>query len=304
MCENNDARTQKAVKSMTSHSSDEEDDLHLSLFPWAHFEVVQQPSFKNCIEVHGGNAVRCSISGREVWVTLDSGLSETVMSKSLALRLGLLKGHEETVKVKVTSLIGTKKFDVVRLSPVVVTFENGQQVCDMALVLHETTPFLPDVSSVVMGLLTLRRCRMMQTFHRQNSTLSIRSPRRVPEPGRFPRNKGVFTFQVLPERPRGHLRMVLLSTAMYSFYCSQRIKCKFELKLGKRSGIENVTLDLGGKHILKRIQLKVLPHMNTDFVMGRQLLHKYEATIDFKRNEMVIPRSDLVSKVSLVLQRL
>lgn len=288
----------------TSHSCGEDDGLYLSLFPWAHFEVAVQPRLHNGIEVHSGNKVRCSISGREVWVTLDSGLSRTVLAKSLAQRLSLLNGDEGTMKVKVTSDTGTKKFDVVRLSGVVVTFDNGQQVCVTALVFQDTTPVVHDAATLVMGLPALRRGRMVQTFHRQGSTLFIGAPRPLLGLGRFSRAKGVGTFQVLLKSPRGYLKTVLLSTGMDGFYCSERIKNKLRRKSLKKCGPHWATLDLGGKHVLKGIPVKVLPHITTDFVMGRQVLHEHEATVDFLRKRILIPRGDVVASIPMVLRRL
>lgn len=306
MSEETESRTDKDTTSVTSRS-DEDDDLHLSLFPsWAHFEVAEPPRLKNGIEVHSGNKVRCSISGRAVWVTLDSGLSETVLSESLALILGLLKGDENTVKVKVTSVAGTENFDAVKLNPIVLTFENGQQLNDEALVLHDTATLLNDASPLVLGLPVLRRARMLQTFHREgSSTLYIHSSKRLLAPGWFPRRTrtGVAVFLVLQRRPRRRVKTVLVSTGVYRFCCSSAIEQKVRRKSGTKRAPLRATLDLGGKHILKGIQLKVLPHAHYDFVMGRQLLHELEATVNYKHKEILIPRGAFVTRVLFVHRR-
>lgn len=305
MSEETESRTDKDTMPVTSRS-DENDDLHLALFPsWAHFELAGPPRLNNGIEVHSGNKVRCSISGRKVWVTLDSGLSETVLSKSLALILGLLKGDENTVMVKVTSVAGRENFDAVRLS-IVLTFENGQQLSDEALVLHDTAPLLNDASPLVLGLPVLRRARMVQTFHREgSSTLYIHSPKDVLAPGWFPRRTrtGVAVFLVLQKRPRGRVKTVLVSTGVYRFCCSSAIEQKIRRRTGKKRAPLRATLDLGGKHALKGIQLKVLPHAHYDFVMGRQLLNELEATVNYKRKEILIPRGAFVTRVLFVHRR-
>lgn len=306
MSEDTESRTEEDATTVTTRS-DEDDDLHLSLFPsWAHFEVADPPHLNNGIEVHCGNKVRCSISGREVWVTLDSGLSDTVLSRSLALTLGLLNGDEDTVKVKVTSVAGTKNFDVVKLNPIVLTFENGQMLSDEALVPLDTGPLLKDASPLVLGLPALRRARMLQTFQREgSSTLYIHSPKRVLAHGWFPRRtrRGVAVFFVLQKRPRGRVKTVLVSTGEYRFCCSGAIEQKVRQKSGTQPAPLRATLDLGGKHVLKGIQLKVLPHACYDFVMGRQLLHELEATVKYKRKEILIPRGAFVTRVLFVHRR-
>lgn len=299
MSEDNTAPTPTDSASKTKHGCN---DLHLSVWGKVHFQESVQPGLDDNVKVYGGNKVRCSINGKKVWAKLDSGLSETVMSRSLALRLGLLEGDEEIVKVKVTAATGTEKFEGVKLSHIIVTFDNGKQVCDAPLVLPETVHLLRDESSLVMGLPVLRRGSMVQTFRRQGSTLSIGCPSCVLEPG--PRYKGVGIFLVLPKRPRGCFKRVLVSTGMYNFYCSGRVRDKFRRRSRKRCGPHRAILDLGRKHILKEIPLKVLPNTVADFIMGRQFLHKNEATIDFKYHLIFISRDGSMSAIVFLQERL
>lgn len=305
MSEDSEALPAKDTTSVRSRG-EEGDDLYLSLFPsWAYFEVAQPQLLINGIKVHSGNRVRCSISGLEVWVTLDSGVSEMVLSKSLASRLGLLKGDEKTVTAKVTSVTGTQKFDVVRLSQIVLTFENGQQVSEDALVLRDTAPPLHDTSSLVMGLRVLRSARMVQTFHREGgSTLFMNFPKRVPQPRRFLKHRtGVAVFLVLQKRPGRNIKTVLVSTGTYGFCCSRDTEEKVRRKTNTKCASLTATLDLGGKHILKQIQVKVLPQTHYHFVMGRQLLRELGATVNYRRKEILIPRGAFVTRVLFVHSR-
>ena len=285
--------------SVKSSSSVKKDDLHLNLYPWAHSEKKVQHNLKNGIKVHCGNKVRSYINGQVVWVTLDSGISDTVLYQSLASKLGYLKGDEKRVMAKVTSVLGTKKIEVVKVKRLVLTLESGQQVCDQGLILPNEMAHFHDESSIVLGFHMLQRGGMVQIFHQEGSTLFICSPKRVKEPSRCRKLKGVGTFTVLPRGIGATIKTVVVSTGMYSLYFSVRMRNKLRHKLRTGNVQHSVTLILGGKHILKGIPVKALPYTNVDFILGRRLLHQYEAIMSYKDNKLLIPCGTVMRVISL-----
>ncbi|MPC22405.1 hypothetical protein E2C01_015419 [Portunus trituberculatus] len=291
-----------STQSTKSSRTAKKDDLSLYLYPVPHFERKVPPHLENGIPVHSGNKVRCSVAGQEVWVTLDSGISDTVLYRSLASRLGFLKGDESTVKVTVTSVMGTKKIEVVKMKRLELILEGGHQVCDRALILPDKMAHFHDHSTIVLGSHLLQRGGMVQTFHRNGSTLFVCSPLRVLKPSRRGRLKGVMTFGVLPSGVWGSIMTVVVSTGMYSLYFSKRMRKKLRRKLVTESG-PCVTLCIGGKHFLRGIPVKAVPHTEVDFILGRRLLREHQATMSYKDGKIIIPSGTVSCIISLSRRR-
>uniref|UniRef100_A0A0P4WDZ8 Peptidase A2 domain-containing protein n=1 Tax=Scylla olivacea TaxID=85551 RepID=A0A0P4WDZ8_SCYOL len=291
-----------STQSVKSSSTAKKDDLCLYLYPVPHFERKAPPLLKNGIPVHSGNKVRCSVAGQEVWVTLDSGISDTVLYQSLASKLGFFKGDESTEKVTVTSVMGTEKIEVVKVKRLMLILEGGHQVCDRALILPDRMARFHDPFTIVLGSHVLQRAGMVQTFHHNGSTLFVCSPRRVLEPSRRGRRKGVVTFGVLPSGVWGSIMTMVVSTGMYSLYFSSRMRKKLRRKLVTESG-PSVTLCIGGNHFLRGIAVKAVPYTNVDFILGRRLLREHQATMSYKDSKIIIPSGTVSCIISLSRRR-
>ena len=95
------------------------------------------------------------------------------------------------------------------------------------------------------------------------------------------------------------LREVMVDTAA----CSQFYITEYHHhtnKAGRSVPPRSATLDLGGGHCLEADHLKSLPNPANNFILGRELLHKYNAVLDCGNDYVVFKVGDKHLRVFFV----
>lgn len=238
-----------------------------------------------------------TVNGKRCTVTVDSGSTDSFIF-SLAKKLGLLSGKERSETVTVYLWYAKKTVRLRLLDDVTIILEGKVTVRTPLSVMPKTTEkyYVPFHERLVLGVPELCRGRVVQTFSEGRSSLYIRCPEalatKCKERSFSQIRDHICSFFVrwLPDKKR--LMEVVVDTGVPGFYVNQRTNKNIILHLEKQamtrvSPFRRVSLDLGGGKCLEAEPLEATPHDHAeDFFMGRALLHKYEALLNYSRGSV------------------
>lgn len=247
--------------------------------------VRRQPQALTCprLEVAHGNLVWGSVRGHACTILLNSASHHATASYAFARRTRLITGLERRQPLLFEAWHGAAVLSFISLPSVTVVLEDRVKVSTSLLVLPRELDEAWRCPDVVLDVHVLQWGNMLQTFSGGRSFLYIRDPdnlrrRRRRVSARFN------TFKVRrADRRHAGTFTVLLDTSAANFYLSDLCRQQFiPLSLATRPW--RVHLYLVGGCRLKTSPVSFLPSMKYDFVMGKELLFRYSATVDYGRH--------------------
>lgn len=247
--------------------------------------VRRQPQVLTCprLEVAHGNMVWGSVRGHACTILLASAAHHATASYAFAKRTRLITGLETRHPLLFEAWHGEAVLRVISLPSVTVMLENRVKVRTSLLVLPREVDEAWGRHDVVLDGQVLQWGNMLQTFRGGRSFLYIRDPDNLRR--KLRRLSARFSTFKVRRADRRHAEpfKVLLDTSAVNFYlsdfCRQRF---FPLRLATQPWRVHIYL-VGGCR-LKTDPVTFLPSMKYDFVLGKELLFRHSATVDYGRH--------------------
>lgn len=265
------------------------------------FPVRREPQPMTCpqLEVVEGNLVWGSVHGHYCKIMLDSASNCATISYSFAKRAHLITGLETRMPIEFELWYGKAVLSVILLPSVTIMLENRVKVRTSLLVVPREVDEEWHYPDVVLDIHIFQWGKMMHTFSGSKSILYIRDPdnlrRRL---HRLPDRFNIFKVR----RPHDHTDQsftVLLDTSTNNFYLSDFCRQQFiPQRLAKRPWYVHIYLVDGCR--LKTDQVTFLPSMKYDFVMGKNIFFKYNATVDYGSHFVAFQIGPNIIKVNLL----
>ena len=228
------------------------------------------------IDLMEGNLADGEIEGQQCVFLIDSGTTNNIIFVSHAERLGLLTGNERKQNICINFWKGTRSQQVISLEQVEVTLGGCWKIKIPFLVLPKEMEKRYRKDMVIIGFPVLRRGRMFQAYWSATgaSKLYIRQLQRLQQSTRF-RQSAQLGFYVLREGIRLPT-MVVVDTGATNFYITKGL-----IRESKRSVVpRHVSLNLGDD-VFMESRMQVRPSYTKFFTLGRHLLYKYDAILDY-----------------------
>ncbi|MPC75927.1 hypothetical protein E2C01_070327 [Portunus trituberculatus] len=276
-CERIVHRLRKRVK------KDGEDVLRLKLEAERVRKEKRSVSSYCCIHMKEGYMVEATVLGKPCLVLLDSGASISVMILSLGQKLGLVTGHEETVKQRLSTWLGSLELDVIKLEEVVLVLEGGVVVNTPVAVFPQAMENIFGSEFIVLSMSRLQEAEMHQEFYQNGSCrLYLRHPERLKQRCETGCRGNTFKFAAQTLGIEDPLMVLVDTGADMEFYIT-------------KTGLDKVR-SRTNPWILppKRVRLQFGNSIDTlqtiefsnksasfHFAMGRQLFHQWKAVIDY-----------------------
>ncbi|XP_050721906.1 uncharacterized protein LOC127001401 [Eriocheir sinensis] len=252
-------------------------------------KATRRPVLSGCLrlDVGEGNKVQGFVRGQPCTLQLDSGSSMSFVFHSQAEKLGLLTGAEEMVTANLSLWEGTDQVDLISLKEVFISLHGGLEIETDFLVLPKTLEeSYDDPEVLILDVNLFRRGGLVQTFSEARamkaSSLYIRQPQQLRQRGRDKQEmEQVLTFTVR-RQTQGPDLTVLIDTGSDGFYVSEKyLETMTRTESNATKVPKRVSIEIGGGRRLESEEVEVAPQDIVDFVMGEQLLYKYNAVVDY-----------------------
>lgn len=232
------------------------------------------------------------VNGRSCTVHLDSGASHSFIFYSQAKALGLLTGNEKVVPTSVSQWEKKRVLELIQLRDVSVFLEGGVEVITDVNVLPQSIEgeYL-DNSLLILDVNLFRRGGLVQTFSTRNGTKSsslyIRKPKRLRKNIRERQQMHeVLTFS-LQDRTLESPLTCLVDTGTEVFHISTKYLQTLKGTESDDTKVPHkVFIDLHDGRCVECDKVEVVKDEDVDFIMGRHLLYKYDAILDYS-NELI-----------------
>ncbi|MPC76924.1 hypothetical protein E2C01_071360 [Portunus trituberculatus] len=265
------------------------------------FRVSEQLQPMTCprLEVAEGNMVLGSVGRHQCKIMLDSASNCATISYSFAKQARLITGLEMRMPVEFEAWYGKVILSVILLPSVTIKLEDKVKLRTSLLVIPREVEEAWDYPNIVLDVHIFQLGKMLHVFRSGRSFLYIRDPdnlrRRIHRlPNRFN------TFKVRRANdPRDKTFIVLLDTGTANFHLSDFCRQQF-IPQSLINEPLYVHIYLVGRCPLETDQVKLLPSMKYDFVMGRNLLFKYNATVDYGNHFVTFQVGSYTAKVNLL----
>ncbi|XP_063855156.1 glutamic acid-rich protein-like [Scylla paramamosain] len=236
------------------------------------------------------NLVSATVRGHACLVQLDSGSSCSLMRLTLARRLGIVTGKQETVKKYLFTWAGMLELDVIELDEVVVMLRRYVAVNTRMTVIVRGDVRKHSLDLIVMSMSRLQEAEVRQEFHPDDSSiLFLRNPKRLRrrQPSDTQHKTFMFAARALDiEEP---LTVMVNTGNASTFSITKTGQDKMLCRTGKSTVLpKRVLLHFGsGTDTLRKMDTIYMRHW-FDFVFGRTLLCKLQAAIDYDDLSMTL----------------
>ena len=245
------------------------------------------------VKVKESNMVDGEVQGKKCEFIVDSGGTLNTSSYSFAKQLGVITGKEKKVLQRILMWGGYQLLKVTVLEKVTITLGG----CTMTIPIHvyprslEQLYHLP--SMIILGLEFLRPGRVIQEFSGSDtSTLYIRKPERVET---RPNRDWIYDPIVFRAVKEGGTKPipVLVDTGALGFFTTNLLK--------KQDGaaLQTASLQLRDGSFMDT-PLEVRQTQDEFYVLGCNLLHKYDAIMDYGSRLLTFKVDDKYLRVTNV----
>ena len=228
------------------------------------------------LDVKEGNRVEGEILGHRCVFLVDSGSNSNCMFLSQAENFGLVTGNEKKETQVILMWNGYKKLQNIQLEEVAITLEGCMTMrIPIKVFPREQEKFYPDHEEVILGQQFLQPGRVFQEFSASGaSKLYIRKPQQLQQP---PKRLKLHKPLWLEVQGNGsQVTDVLLDTGAPGFYTTKLLMQKIDYSVKP----QYATIHLGDGSFLNT-GLEVRKTNDQFFILGCNLLYKYEAVVDY-----------------------
>ena len=231
------------------------------------------------LDVKEGNFVYGEVQGHRCDFLVDSGSTYNTMFLSHAHQLGLITGNEKKVSQKIIMWDGFRIVQIILLEEVVITLEGCMKVKISIQVLPKDMETLYNTfpKMIVLGIEFLKPGHMFQEFSSSGaSRLYIRKPKQLEQRPSSNRKFTSIWFKVLRKGSKKPTH-VLVDTGAAGFFTTKYLMRRTKV-MPKHASL---LLEAGS---CLNTTLQIRPTNDRFCILGRNLLYKYDAVVDYGRS--------------------